>query len=77
MEALQWPRSMRLEDRLDFIPSKQTDVVEGSRDGQGQPLYQVPRSVRKVELGLSRAGEFKVKLGPGLAWPGSDLELSR
>ena len=70
MEALQWPRSMRLEDRLDFIPSKQTDVIEGSREGQGQPLYQVPRSVRKVEVELSRPGELKL----GLTWlrPGTE-----
>ena len=60
MEALQWPPSLRLEDRLDFIPSKQTDVIEES--GEGQPLYQVPRAVRKVEL--SRPGELKL----GLTW---------
>ena len=69
MEALQWPRSLRLEDRLDFIPSKQTDVIEGSRDAQ--PLYQVPRSVRRVEVELSRPGELKL----GLTWlrPGTEL----
>ena len=69
VEALQWPRSLRLEDRLDFIPSKQTDVIEGSRDAQ--PLYQVPRAVRRVEVELSRPGELKL----GLTWlrPGTEL----
>ena len=61
---------MRLEDRLDFIPSKQTDVIEEA--GESQPLYQVPRAVRKVEL--SRPGELKLGL---TSLPGSEQELTK
>ena len=72
VEALQWPRSLRLEDRLDFIPCRQTDVIEGAPDGQ--PLYQVPRALRRVET--SRPGESKLGLHLARLRPGTEQPIS-
>ena len=64
VDAVQWPHSLRLEDRLDFIPSKQTDVVQGVTEASGEEaynsdhFYKVPRALLKpvTDTG-SRTGE--------------------
>ena len=66
VDAVQWPHSLRLEDRLDFIPSKQTDVISDLREltvtgedgcSYNDDLYKVPRAL----LQPVRRGEERVE----------------
>jgi len=90
VDAVQWPHSLRLEDRLDFIPSKQTDVVQGVTEASGEEaynsdhFYKVPRALLKpvTDTG-SRTGEMRPgsesdcdSLDSGLETGNSNLETS-
>ena len=70
VDALKWPQSLRVEDRLDFIPSKQTDVIEELRDMKAEEtcnsdhFYKVPSALLRPVIydeacsnQQSRAGE--------------------
>ena len=82
VNALQWPQSLRLEDRLDFIPSKQTDVIEELREVTGEEscesdeFYKVPRALLKPVSGEEEPGDRVTRTGEE-ELPGSQQVTSR
>ena len=68
---MQWPAGLHVEDRLDFIPSKQTDVIEGLREMQAEEtcesdnFYKVPSALLKPVSYSEDCGNHQSRTGEG------------